>query len=85
MAVVKRFALAGAMVAAVAAGTALGHAQARRNAEPVMPLVLSGGDIGFRVEGRKGASVTGRFVVRIDGRWVDAEASFVARPATGGR
>jgi hypothetical protein len=48
-------------------------------------MVLSGNDIGFRVEGRKGSVVVGRFVVRIDGKWVDAESSFVSRPLTNAR
>jgi hypothetical protein len=34
-------------------------------------LVITGNDIGFQVEGRSGDTVTGKFVVRIDGRWVE--------------
>lgn len=41
--------------------------------EPVR--VLSGSDIGFRVEGRRGASVVGSLVARIDGAWVDVDTS----------
>jgi hypothetical protein len=35
--------------------------------------VLSGDNIGFRVESRKGSTPVGRFVVRVDGKWVEAE------------
>ena len=37
------------------------------------PDVLSGGDIGFRVEGHKGVTPVGTLVVRIDGKWVEPE------------
>ena len=35
--------------------------------------VIAGGDLGFRVDGHKGKTPLGRFVVRIDGRWVEIE------------
>jgi hypothetical protein len=38
-------------------------------------VVLSGGDIGFRVDGVRGNLPVGRFVVRVDGRWVEPELS----------
>ena len=40
---------------------------------PTPPTVISGNDIGFRMVGRKGATPTGRLVVRINGEWVDVE------------
>jgi hypothetical protein len=52
-----------------------GHAQA-----PIPPLtqpqtstVISGSDLGFRVDGRKGNAPLGTLVVRINGQWVEAE------------
>jgi len=39
---------------------------------PDAPFVVSGSDLGFRVEGRRGSDRVGRLVVRIDGRWVEA-------------
>jgi hypothetical protein len=42
---------------------------------PSTPTVLSGGDIGFRVESRKGSTAVGRLVVKVDGKWVEAEFS----------
>ena len=61
---------------------AWGSAQAQfqlpqlQGVQPVQPpIVLSGSDIGFRVDGRKGDSPVGRLVVRVNGQWVDAEIS----------
>jgi hypothetical protein len=34
------------------------------------PIVLSGGDIGFRIVGHDGTRPVGALVVRIDGNWV---------------
>jgi len=45
----------------------------------VTPFVLSGDDIGFRVERDGPNGPIGRIVVRIDGQWV--EAQLVAGPA----
>lgn len=70
--------------------------QVQRTNEP--QVVLSGGDIGFRVEGHKRERRTdpltgqtgpvdiavGQLVVRINGQWVEAQLDGrgVARPAT---
>jgi hypothetical protein len=51
------------------------YARAQPGSKAVPPFVLSGTDIGFRVEGRKRTSVTGQFVVKIGGQWVDVEES----------
>ena len=40
---------------------------------PLSPTVLSGENVGFRVEGEQGGVAVGRLVVRIDGKWVEAE------------
>lgn len=37
------------------------------------PVVLSGPDLGFRVEARRGTAPVGRLMVRIDGQWREAE------------
>ena len=39
----------------------------------VAPTVISGSDLGFRIESREGNVPIGKFVVRINGRWVDAQ------------
>lgn len=71
-----------AIVLAVAASFAGGltYAQAPfgpRDPQAPPPRVLSGNDLGFRVEGpgRDGRSVTGKFVVRIDGEWIEVVES----------
>jgi hypothetical protein len=35
------------------------------------PAVLSGSDIGFRLERTQDGIAVGRIVIRVDGRWVD--------------
>ena len=57
------------------------NAKARQEANP-SPVVLSGADIGFRVEGHKEKSVVGRFVVRVNGQWFDVDAAFSPRVLT---
>ncbi len=56
-------------------------AQGSRLPEPQM---LSGNDIGFRVDGTDiGGKPTGVFVVRFNGNWVELGRSVSVRPATG--
>jgi hypothetical protein len=46
------------------------------------PRVISGSDLGFRVEGQRGdGTPTGQLVVRINGQWVEAGFSFSAERA----
>lgn len=71
------------LAAGLLAAAALGYAQARPESRRVPPLILTGDDIGFRVEGHKGTAVVGRFVVRINGEWVDADSHFAAKVVTG--
>jgi hypothetical protein len=37
------------------------------------PRVISGDEIGFRVEGFKGGMPTGRLVIRVNGEWVEPD------------
>jgi hypothetical protein len=71
----RKGAVAFALGSMFMAAAAFGYAQTQPGSKPVPPSVLSGTDIGFRIEGRKGTSVTGQFVVRIGGQWVDVEDS----------
>ena len=41
--------------------------------EPVTPTVMSGSDVGFRVEGIRGGTPVGRLVVKVNGQWVEAD------------
>ena len=37
------------------------------------PTVISGNDIGFRIERTQDGIAVGKLVVRVDGRWVDTD------------
>ena len=42
---------------------------------PVTPTVLSGADVGFRVEGHRGDVAVGTLVIRVNDQWVEADPS----------
>jgi hypothetical protein len=46
------------------------------------PILLSGSDVGFQVEARRGSAAIGRLMVRIDGEWVEADYSVGPSRAT---
>jgi hypothetical protein len=56
-------------VASLVAVAALARAQVRMNPLP-SPVVLSGSDVGFRVEGQIGNTPAGTIVIRVNGQWV---------------
>jgi hypothetical protein len=62
------------LVSLVAVGV-LASTQARPSAEP---QVLSGNDLGFRLDGSQANGPRGTLVVRINGKWVDAQ--FAVKP-----
>ena len=39
----------------------------------VAPTVIAGSDLGFRIESTKDNIPVGKIVVRIDGRWIEAQ------------
>lgn len=45
------------------------------------PLILSGSDIGFRIEGQSNGRPYGRFVVRVNGEWVETAPGPMMLPA----
>jgi len=47
------------------------------------PTIISGSDIGFRVEHQRGDHVTGTLVVRINGNWWDVEPATGVKPLSG--
>jgi hypothetical protein len=84
----KQIALAALWVGSMFVAGMLGHAQAPLPSPEIrpgpsqaqaQPTVLSGNDIGFRIDSYRGATPVGRLVVRINGRWVEFEESLVAR------
>ena len=44
------------------------------------PTIISGGDLGFRMERQVGDHVTGTFVVRINGNWWDVAPATNLKP-----
>jgi hypothetical protein len=67
------------MVIVFLAGAAWANAQ-RQTLTPIDPTILSGGDIGFRMVGRKGNTVVGSLVVRVNGEWIPAESAYGIKP-----
>jgi hypothetical protein len=59
----------GSLVGAV---TVSAQVQARWYQPLPEPRVMSGADVGFRVDGLTGETPTGTVVVRVNGRWVEA-------------
>jgi hypothetical protein len=60
-----------ASLVGVAAGVSA-QAQARMYQPLPEPKVLSGADVGFRVDGMYGETPSGTIVIRVNDRWVDA-------------
>lgn len=46
-------------------------AHPRSSPPPLEPNVVSGADIGFRIDGFDGRQPVGTLVVKVDGRWVE--------------
>lgn len=46
-------------------------AQPRSDVPALVPNVVSGGDIGFRIDGFDGRQPVGTLVVKVNGRWVE--------------
>lgn len=61
--------------ASIVAAGAWAHAQAPVAPAPSSqpPTIISGNDIGFRVDSRKGKTPVGTLVVRVDGQWVEVD------------
>jgi hypothetical protein len=79
----RSFILISALVVALLVG--IGVVAGQVLPERVAPRVISGSDLGFRVEGIRGGKVpVGTLVVRINGEWVEADTltAFEVRPGT---
>ena len=68
----KAVATAACAILLIVAATASVTAQAVV-VNKVQPKVMTGADVGFRVEGLRGDTPVGTFVVKINGEWVEAE------------
>lgn len=60
----------------VVAATAWVTAQALA-VTPVTPKVMTGSDVGFRVEGLRGSTPVGKIVVKVNGEWVEADLASI--------
>ena len=68
---ISRLVSVAVLTASMAAAFALGHIQGTAAQQPpALPMVVSGSDIGFRLEPGH-ATPTGRLVVRLNGQWVE--------------
>ena len=56
-------------------------AQTTQATRPDPAAVISGADFGFKPEGGQGRARTGKFVVRINGEWVEAVNGTKSSPA----
>ncbi len=75
-------AVAAISVSAQGRGAAPSAAAEQRMFLTETPTVVSGADIGFRIERTQNGIPIGRLVVRVDGRWVDTGSPVTAVPAT---
>lgn len=66
-----------AAVVSLAAGVA--YAQRLFGTEPLTPTVMSGADVGFRVEGQRAGRPVGQLVIRVNGQWLEVEFGTVVR------
>jgi hypothetical protein len=62
------------------AAAAIAIAQAPETVLPIDPIIVSGNEVGFRIEGQRGQTPVGTIVVRIEGQWVEATLSQVRKP-----
>jgi len=47
---------------------------------PVTPTVLTGGDLGFRVNGDRAGTPVGELVVKVNGQWVPVDFNMAGLP-----
>lgn len=64
----------------IVAAATISMAQAPETVPSIAPIVVSGDDVGFRIEGHRGQTPVGKIVVRIDGQWVEAALSQLGKP-----
>jgi hypothetical protein len=81
MSIRVRLGLATVAFVAMLAVATLGRAQQFGDSVPLpSPVILSGPDVGFRIDGRYGDTPIGAIVVRIDGKWVEAKVGTLGPP-----
>jgi hypothetical protein len=73
------------LLSLVAVAAAVAAAQAFEYRALPEPRVMTGGDVGFRVEGLYGNMPSGSIVIRVNGEWVEARVGAPGRPGLGTR
>ena len=73
------------LLSLVAAAAAVAAAQALEYRALPDPRVMTGGDVGFRVEGLYGNMPAGSIVIRVNGEWVEARVGTPRTPGLGTR
>lgn len=69
-----RYLVAAAVVALVSSFATWTWVSAQALSYTAVPhRVMTGADLGFRVQGLRGETPVGRFVVKVNDRWVDVE------------
>ena len=69
----KRVGLVVLWAASIVAAGAWAQAPVAPPPSPQAPTVISGNDLGFRVDRRKGDTPVGTLVARVNGQWVEVE------------
>ena len=77
----RRYIAVGLMLAAVCIAGVWARAQVQPP-NPSTPTILSGGDVGFRVERWEGDTPIGRWVVRSKGQWIEPRTTMGPRRLT---
>lgn len=77
--VVKRLIIGAGFLVSLFSAAAWGRAQAL-DTQPTGHVVVSGSDVGFRIEAVRGGKPVGRLVIRQNGEWVEVESPLVVRP-----
>lgn len=76
----SRIALVVLWVASLFTVGALAREQAYQFNRLPEPIIVSGDEVGFRVEGTLGGAPAGTLVIRRDGQWVEARWAPASRP-----
>ena len=72
MSVRQRISIAILWTASIVAVGAWARAQAPAPSGPA-PTIVSGNDLGFRIDSRKGSTPVGTLVIRVNGQWVEPD------------
>jgi Iap family predicted aminopeptidase len=73
------------LLSLVAVAAAVTAAQALEYRALPEPRVMTGGDVGFKVEGLYGNMPAGSIVIRVNGEWIEARVGTPSTPGLGTR